>query len=66
MEKKLKVSSRLEKVVCVFLNNGHIKVKLLIMLLNKEGKPALFGFSFSVPEAALIPQYRFHHKVGAK
>lgn len=51
---------------CVFFNNGHIKVKLLTMFLNTEGKPALFGFSFSVPGAALIPGGQFHHRVGAE
>lgn len=64
--KKLKISSRLEKAVFVFLNNGHVKVKVLIMAVNTEGKSALFGFSFSVQGAALIPQCQLHHKVGAK
>lgn len=36
--------------MCLFLNNACIKVKLLIMVLNTEGKAALFGFSFNVKE----------------
>lgn len=36
--------------MCAFVNNGHIKVKLLIVFLSTEGKPAVFGFSFSVME----------------
>lgn len=64
--KKLRVSSGLETVVCLFFNNDHIKVEFLIIFLNTEGKPTLFGFSFSVQGAALIPQCQFHHKVGAK
>lgn len=52
--------------MCVFLNNGHIKVKLLIVFLNTEGNPSIFGFSCSMHGAVWIPQHQFHHKVGAK
>lgn len=52
--------------MCAFLSNGHIKVKLLVMFLSTEGKPAVFGFSFSVHGAVVIPLCLFHHKMGAK
>lgn len=51
--------------MCI-LNNDRIKTELLIVFLNREGKTTIFGFSFSVHGAVLIPQHQFNHKAGAK
>lgn len=62
----LEVSSRLARVVCVFLNNNRIKMKLQIVFLSREGEAVVSGFSFSVRGAVLTAECQFHHKVGTK